>query len=182
MGLPEFVLVTGNAAKALEVERLLGWRPPTAAVDLPEIQSLDVAEVVEAKAREAWSRLARPLVVEDTSLELAALGGFPGPLVKWLLQAAGPAGIWRLGHSLGDLRVRAVCLIGFFDGATLQTFRGEADGELVEPRGTGGFGWDPIFRPLGESLSYAEMSGSHKDRVDHRGRAWRAFAGLPPPG
>ncbi len=90
-----FVLVTGNAGKRREVERLIGGKIETLDVDLPEIQSDDLNEVLEAKGEEAWRRVGRPLVVEETGLELDALGGFPGPLVKWMLARVGPEGIAR---------------------------------------------------------------------------------------
>lgn len=176
--LADFTLVTGNQAKALEVERLLGRRPPTAAIDLPELQSLDLVEVVEGKAREAWRRLGRPVVVEDTGLFLDALNGFPGPLVKWLLASVGPEGIWRLAAALGDCRAQAVCQLGFFDGERLLTARGSTPGELVAPRGSGGFGWDSVFQPRGTGRTYAEIDDDDKDRVGHRGLAWRALATL----
>ena len=95
MSLPRFVLVTGNADKLAEARRLWPGELEHAAIDLPEIQSLDLAEVLQAKADEAWRRLQRPLVVEETGFELAALSGFPGPLVKWMLEAVGATGIAR---------------------------------------------------------------------------------------
>ncbi|MGB6002805.1 MAG: non-canonical purine NTP pyrophosphatase, partial [Thermoanaerobaculia bacterium] len=53
---------------------------------------------------------------------------------------------------------------------------GTTEGELVAaPRGDGGFGWDPVFLPNGESRTYGEMSPADKDRLSHRARAWRAF-------
>ena len=97
MSYPPFALVTGNPGKLVEARRLLGAAgegPPFDAVelDLPEIQSLDILEVLRGKAEEAWRRLGRPLVVEETGLYLGAMNGFPGPLVKWMLAAVGPEG------------------------------------------------------------------------------------------
>lgn len=175
--LPAFVLVTGNRHKAAEAERILGGPVETLALDLPEIQSLDLLEVIQAKGEEAWRRLARPLVVEDTSLALAALGGFPGPLVRWMLEAVGAEGIARTAIALGDVRVRAHCAVLYRDerGAVL----GEAvdDGRLVLPRGELGFGWDPIFQPEGGGSTYGEMPDAEKLARSHRGQAWRALAG-----
>lgn len=173
---PPFVLVTGNRDKRLEVERLLGCRLASADVDLPEIQSLDLRRVLEAKAHEAWQRLERPLVVEDTGLGLEALGGFPGPLVKWLLQAVGAAGIARLAHALDDPRARVRCALCYRDRRRTVVAEAEVAGRLTRvPRGERGFGWDPIFVPAGGRRTYAEMTPEEKDRVGHRGRAWRAL-------
>ena len=114
------------------------------------------------------------MVVEETGLELAALNGFPGPLVKWMLAAIGAEGIARTAIALGDARARAVCLLAWTDGQRLIVGRGETAGELVlPPRGDNGFGGDPVFRADGESRTYGEMTDAEKDELGHRGRAWR---------
>jgi non-canonical purine NTP pyrophosphatase (RdgB/HAM1 family) len=172
--LPPFVLVTGNRGKLEETRRLLGRKVENAAVDLPEIQSLDLVEVLEAKAAEAFRRLGRPLVVEETGLALIAMGGFPGPLVKWMLEAMGPEGIARTAAALGDTRAMAHCALLWTDGKTSVLGRGETSGTLVlPPRGSRGFGWDPIFQPDGHDQTYAELGDEIKDTLGHRGRAWR---------
>lgn len=172
--LPGFVVVTGNPGKLREVERLLGYRPEHEGIDLPEIQSLDILEILRAKAEEAWRRLARPLVVDETGLSLTALEGFPGPLVKWMLESVGAAGIARVAHRLDDPRATACCALLYRDADRELVAKAEVPGRLIaEPRGDGGFGWDPIFVPDGQQRTYAEMSADAKDRCGHRGRAWR---------
>lgn len=177
-----FVLVTGNPNKAIEAERILGFRPTIESVDLPEIQGLDLHEVLRAKALEAHRRLNRPVVVEETGLELSSMNGFPGPLVKWMLDAMGAEGIARTAHGLGDPGVEAVCALAYVDanGSEPRMAEGRTRGTLVlEPRGQHGFGWDPVFVPEdGGGLTYAELEPEAKDRLGHRGRAWRAFAEL----
>ena len=173
---PGFTLVTGNRNKLIEAERILGMTLACEALDLPEIQSLDMFEVLRAKGEEAWRRLRRPVVVEETGLELDALGGFPGPLVKWMLQAVGSQGIARTVHGLGDPRATARCALLYLDGTREVVAEGETRGELVlEPRGGGGFGWDPVFLPDGRTETYAELGVEVKDQLGHRGRAWRRF-------
>ena len=143
-------------------------------MDLPEIQSLDLEEVLGGKAREAWRTLRQPVIVEETGLELAALNGFPGPLVKWMLEAIGAEGIARTAIVLGDPRARAICVLMWTDGKRSVVARGETAGDLVlPPRGDNGFGWDPVFRPSGEVLTYGELTDEEKDRIGHRGKAWR---------
>ena len=174
-GPPEgFVLVTGNPHKAEEARRIVGPTLEVAAIELPEIQSLDPREVLRAKAHEAWRRVERPLVVEETSLELVALGGFPGPLVKWMLAAAGAEGIARCAAGAGDPSARARCLVLYFDGAHEVVGEGVEQGRLVLPaRGDTGFGWDVVFMPDGDDRTYAELGPEEKDARGHRGRAWR---------
>ncbi len=179
-----FLLVTGNAGKLAEARRIVGAGLEAVLLDLPEVQSLDLGEVLRAKAAAAWEKLRRPLVVEETGLELGALRGFPGPLVKWMLAAVGAEGIARTALALGDPTARAVCLLEWTDGERSVVARGETAGRLVLPaRGSRGFGWDPVFQPEAAAKSYGEMSDEEKDRVGHRGRAWRALlAELAQPG
>ncbi len=171
------LFVTGNPSKLVEARRLTaasGQLLEAVALDLPEIQSLDMEEILRAKAWHAWQAVQRPLVVEETGLELAAMNGFPGPLVKWMLAAVGGAGIARAAEALDDRRARAICLLMWTDGQHTALARGEAAGELVlPPRGANGFGWDPVFCPEGEARTYGELPDEEKDRIGHRGRAWR---------
>ncbi|HEX9943384.1 MAG TPA: non-canonical purine NTP pyrophosphatase [Thermoanaerobaculia bacterium] len=172
-----FVLVTGNPGKIAEARLALGGDVETEVLDLPEIQSLDYVEVARAKAGEAWRRLGRPLVVEEAGLDLAALNGFPGPLVKWMLEAMGAEGIARTAAALGDLRATARCVLLYKDGDREIVAEGRTEGTLVLPgRGTHGFGWDPVFLPDGSAFTFAELTGAEKDAVSHRGKAWREMA------
>lgn len=168
------VLVTGNANKLEEARRICGEQLEGRAIDLPEIQSLDLFEVLHCKGEEAWTRLLRPLLVEDTGLELEALNGFPGPLVKSMLAAIGPEGIARLAASLGETGATARTGVLYRDAERTIVGEGAVAGRLVLPgRGAAGFGWDPVFEPLDSVRTYAEMDPAHKDLIGHRGRAWR---------
>jgi len=177
--LPDFVLVTGNPGKLTETRRILGRPIDSIDVDLPEIQSLDLREVLAAKADEAGRHATGAFVVEETGLEVAALNGFPGPLVKWMLEAIGADGIARVAGDAGDTRVRARCALLFRDGSREVVAEGVTEGHLVLPgRGEHGFGWDPVFQPDGEERTYGELVDADKDRWSHRGRAWRHLVEL----
>ncbi|MBZ0090131.1 MAG: non-canonical purine NTP pyrophosphatase [Thermoanaerobaculia bacterium] len=168
--------MTSNAGKRQEAERILGGAIETVAIDLPEIQSLDMAEVLRAKADEAWRHLGRPLIVEETGLEIHAMNGFPGPLVKWMLEAVGAEGVARVAKAFDDPGVTARCSLLYRSADGDVVASGETVGELVLPaRGGHGFGWDPVFLPAGESQTYGELSAERKDAIGHRGRAWRAL-------
>lgn len=168
------VLVTGNPGKLAEARRIFAGDLRSLAIDLPEIQSLDLEEVVRAKGAEAWRRVGRPLIVEETGLELAALNGFPGPLVKWMLAAIGAEGLAKTAHACGDPRTTARCLLLYRDEEREVLAEGICTGTLVLPaRGEGGFGWDPVFQPDESDKTFGELSGVAKDRLGHRGRAWR---------
>ncbi len=169
-----FVLVTGNVDKLAEARRIVGAELEAVALDLPEIQSLDLEEVLRAKGAEAWRRLRRPVAVEETGMELSALGGFPGPLVKWMLGAVGAEGLARCALALEDPRATVRCQVLYFDGETAVIGEGVDRGELVlPPRGDAGFGWDPVFVPEGSERTWGEVGRDEKDRHGHRGKAWR---------
>jgi non-canonical purine NTP pyrophosphatase (RdgB/HAM1 family) len=169
-----FVLVTGNLGKIAEARLALGGDIETVLADLPEIQSLDYLEVVRAKADEAWRQVGRPLIVEEAGLDLAALNGFPGPLVKWMLKAVGAEGLARTAAALGDVRATARCFLLYKDGEQELIAEGRTEGNLVLlGRGTHGFGWDPVFLPEGGTHTFAELTGFEKGAVSHRGKAWR---------
>jgi non-canonical purine NTP pyrophosphatase (RdgB/HAM1 family) len=171
-----FVLVTGNPGKIAEARLAVGMDLETVEVDLPEIQSLDYLEVLRAKADEAWRRVGRPLVVEEAGLDLAGLNGFPGPLVKWMLEAVGAEGLARAAAALGNTRAASRCFLLYKDGDREIVAEGKTEGTLILPgRGTHGFGWDPVFLPEGSELTFAELTGVGKGAVGHRGKAWRAM-------
>jgi non-canonical purine NTP pyrophosphatase (RdgB/HAM1 family) len=172
--LPPFALVSGNADTRRVAERILGRPIEAVAVELPEIQALDLVEVLREKAEEAWRRVGRPLVVEETGLELRGLNGFPGPLVKWMLQAIGPRGVAQVAIATGDATARARCAMIYRDERGAVLAEGSDVGCLVLPaRGELGFGWDPVFEPEGSARTYGELPAEVKDARGHRGRAWR---------
>jgi non-canonical purine NTP pyrophosphatase (RdgB/HAM1 family) len=171
------VFVTSNLGKLREVEAVLGCSLRHRGLDLPELQSLDLAEVVRAKAAAAHRRLSAPVLVEDTSLELAGMGGFPGPLVRWLLASVGPEGICRLGACFEDRRATVRCLACAYDGAGEVLGEGVVAGAVVRsPRGRRGFGWDSTFVPdAGDGRTYAEMDDAEKNAISHRRKAFEAL-------
>ena len=172
------IFVTSNENKAREAALILGVELDRAAPDIPEIQSLDIAEVAAAKALAARAALAeplRPVVVEDSGLVVEAWNGLPGALTKWFLAGVGVEGLLCMLQPERDRAARAVCVVAVADeDGSVRTFTGEVRGSVTdEERGEDGFGWDPIFIPEGQKLTYAEM-GDAKNEDSHRARAFRA--------
>jgi non-canonical purine NTP pyrophosphatase (RdgB/HAM1 family) len=164
--------VTGNAQKVLEVAAILG-EVKHVDIDLPEIQELDPRKVVLAKAKAAVERGFSPVLIEDTSLSLAALNGLPGPLIKWFLKALGAEGFYRLAATTGDLSADVKTIFGLALGPqTILYGEGTLRGTLVAPRG-GGFGWDSIFQPHGFTTTFGEMAGEAKQQMSMRTLALR---------
>jgi non-canonical purine NTP pyrophosphatase (RdgB/HAM1 family) len=155
----EVVFVTGNAAKVEQLQRFLELPVSHHALDLYEVQSLDLREIVEAKAREAYRHIGKPVLVEDSSLVFNALGQLPGPFIKWFEKTLGNDGLCQLLNGFEDRSAHAEVGFGLFDGETFRLFKGEMDGEIVEvPHGDGGFGWDPIFIMKESGNTRAELS------------------------
>lgn len=155
----ELLFATGNEHKARELQTLLGRPIQMVKLDLHEVQAVDVREVIEAKAREAYRLVGKPVFVEDTGLAFAAWNGLPGALIRWFLDRVGNAGICQMLQSYDQTAASAETCIGYFDGNECHIFRGVVTGQIVRsPRGSGGFGWDPIFMPDGWEKTFAEMT------------------------
>lgn len=135
-----------------------------------------------AKARDAYAATGLPSVADDSGLAVAALNGMPGVLsARW--SGAHGDDVANYALLLAQLRdvpddrrsaafVSACALVWGPGDAESAVVRGEWPGVIArEPRGEGGFGYDPVFLPDGESRSAAELSPSEKDAVSHRGRA-----------
>lgn len=177
MNLSDLTLVTGSASKLAEAQRILRVPLRSVALDLPEPQAVEVAAVVEAKARAAWEALGGvPVMVDDTGLSFDAWNGLPGALVKWFLATAGPEGVCRMLDPFATRAAAAVTVIAVYDG-TLHTFEGRVRGTVPRtPRGDGGFGWDPLFIPDGSARTFAEMAPEEKDGFSMRRIALESLA------
>jgi non-canonical purine NTP pyrophosphatase (RdgB/HAM1 family) len=171
------ILVSSNPNKGIEAERILGVPLLRVSLALPEIQAPTVEEITRYKLEVARNKGYRRLIVEDVSLGFDELGNFPGPYVKWLLEAAGGKGLAAIAYALNNPAAHAQCSVAYWDGEDGYLFVGECAGVvLVAPRGEQKFGWDAWFQPRGANRTFAEMSPEEKDRVSHRGHAYRQLA------
>jgi XTP/dITP diphosphohydrolase len=171
------IFVTSNPDKRREVERILGVELCAASPEVPEIQHLDLSEVARAKAlaaRKALGDPPEPVLVEDSGIIFCAWRGLPGAFTRWFLATVGVGGLLRMLPPGEDRSALAVCAVAVSEaGGDVHAFHGEVRGEVApEPRGSGGFGWDPIFVPGWSELTYAEM-GDAKHEDSHRARAFR---------
>ena len=158
--------ITGNEDKFKEVEAII---PSIEKIDLdlPEIQDLDSKKVIEEKLREATKNHDGEFFCEYVSVNVEALNGFPGPLIKWFLQSLGNEGICELVDKYENKSAVAKTIIGYTNGKEIQFFEGELKGKITEPKGTG-FGWDPIFQPNGFDKTLGEMSPEEKNKISMR--------------
>lgn len=176
--LDRVTLITGNTGKAAEYAAMLGIEVTAAKAELTEIQSLDVADVAARKAADAYAQLSEPVLVDDTGLTIHGWNGLPGALVVWWLDTVGPQGILDMAAGLTDRRATVTTALGYADKTGVQVFQGTVTGTLAtEPRGTAGFGYDPIFIPGTDHShrTYAQMTSDEKNTISHRRRAIEAM-------
>lgn len=170
---PSISFITSNSGKAAEAQSILHTPIELTKIELDEIQSLDLEEIIKKKAQSAFEVVNKPLLVDDVGLFIDTWQGFPGPFIKFLLKAGGNNLLLRMLAPESNRIATARCAVGYHDGEKIHIFMGEVPGEIVrEPRGTEGWGWDPIFQPDGMTQTFAEMGESKKNKISHRGRAF----------
>jgi inosine triphosphate pyrophosphatase len=164
--------ITGNKGKLAEAKEIIPELEGLD-IDLPEIQEIDAKKVIEAKLLEARKHHSGEFVVEDTSLYFDAIPGLPGPLIKWFLKTIDNQGMADLVDKYGVNTGKAVNMLGYIDSNDKITyFEGSIEGNIVQPRGDNGFGWDMIFQPRGYDKTFAEMSQSEKNAISMRRMAF----------
>jgi inosine triphosphate pyrophosphatase len=155
------IYITGNQNKADYLARVLELPLEHLKLDLDEIQSSDPVTVVTHKVKQAYERIKKPVLVEDTSLCFNALDGLPGPFIKFFVEAKnGFEVLCRMLDGFDDRSAYATAIYGYYDGQKIRIFTGRLDGTIADhPRGNGGYGWDTIFEPKGyDGLTRAELS------------------------
>jgi XTP/dITP diphosphohydrolase len=177
------LLATGNAHKVAEIQGILGpgWRVSARDPEVEETGST-FEENALIKARALAVATGELAVADDSGIEIDALGGGPGiHSARWTGEGDWiPRVLRELDGVAGEDRgCRYVCAAAavYPDGAEL-VVRGTVEGLVADaPRGTGGFGYDPIVVPAeGDGRTFAEMTEAEKHALSHRGRAFRALA------
>jgi XTP/dITP diphosphohydrolase len=181
------VLASRNPHKLRELAALLEpieLEPLPEGVELPPETGATFAENALMKARAAAEATSHPAVADDSGIEAAGLGGAPG------IRSARYAGehasdeenlakLLREVPPDGDRRVEYVCALAYVEpGGEEVLVEGRCEGELThDPRGDGGFGYDPAFVPddYDDGRTMAELTIDEKDAISHRGRAVRAL-------
>lgn len=167
--------ITGNAGKFSEASQFIPGLTQLD-IDLTEPQSLDPRAVIEFKLLEARKHHDGEFIVEDTSLYLDGLNGFPGPLIKWMLKSVGQQGIYNLCRDIKSMRAHAKTVIGYSDiNGEISYFEGDVSGTIVLPSGDYGFGWDQIFKPDGFEETFGEMGQDYKAEFSMRAQAFKQF-------
>lgn len=148
--------------------------------DVPyvEIQADELAEIVKPSAQQACALIDEPCFVEDSGLFVEEMGGFPGPYSSYVFRKLGNEGILKFMRDRENRRAEFISAVGYCTpGSKPTVFQGEARGSLaMEPRGSKGFGFDPIFIPDGGGgRTFAEMTSEMKNAFSHRAEAIEKF-------
>lgn len=186
----QVVLASHNAHKLEELRRILA--PLVPGIELlgydgpePVESGLSFEENALLKARAASVVTGLPVLADDSGISVAVLGGSPGIFsARWAGPARSDAAnvellLWQLNDVPEAHRAAAfVCAAALVvpDGREVAV-RGEWEGSILRaPAGEGGFGYDPVFRPAGDTRSAAELTPAEKDAASHRRRAFTALA------
>lgn len=141
----------------------------------------NLTENAVIKARFLYDRFGMNCFADDTGLEVEALGGAPG---VYSARYAGlpkddQKNVAKLLHALestADRKAQFKTVIAYIEEGNVQLFEGIVEGRITtQPRGKGGFGYDPVFEPENSSLTFAEMDAASKNEVSHRARAMQKF-------
>ena len=185
------LLATRNPHKTREFAEILGdgyaVRDLSERSDLPAVEETGstFAENAILKAVATSRQFPGVVVADDSGLEVDPLDGAPG-VYSARYAGAGASDEQNVAKLLAELAKSAVgrpysarfrCVLALAEGGKLlRTFEGTAEGTIVEaPRGSTGFGYDPVFQPIGFHQTFAELPPAEKNRLSHRGRAIEAL-------
>lgn len=176
----EMFLVSSNKGKLREFEQILNEENlseieiKNIELELEEIQAVEIEEVIKPKAKKAFQKINKPVIVEDTGLFIEELNGLPGALTKLFLERIGNEGICNL--ITNNRKAMAKTIITYFDGKDYNFFEGKISGCITKcPTTSEGFGWDPIFIPENYENTFAELSPSQKNKISMRKIALEKF-------
>ena len=166
--------ITSNKGKYVEARAIIDGLEQKD-LGYTEIQADTLEEVAVYGINEIMARLKEPAMLEDAGLFIEALGGFPGVYSAYVQKTIGNEGILRLMDGVSNRKAFFKSVVVYSEpGLEPRMFQGIVEGQIGhEARGSSGFGYDPIFIPEGESRTVAEMPLDEKNKISHRGQAFR---------
>jgi XTP/dITP diphosphohydrolase len=167
--------VTTNEGKYREVAKGLGKVGIDCEMldmDYPEVQCDSLEEVVTSSMKWLSGKMEGDFLIDDSGLFISSLGGFPGVYSSYVYRTIGPEGLLKILQGVKNRAAEFRCCFGLNWKGEDRLFVDVAEGSITqEKRGEGGFGFDPIFIPTGESATFAEMPIEEKNKLSHRGKA-----------
>lgn len=165
----EIIFVTGSEHKLKEFrEKLPSVTIDNEKIDLVEVQGTS-EEVIIHKAKEAFFRIGKPCIVEDTSMGFKEWNWLPGPYVKDFNKRIG---VEKYHTLLKNKTAKVFCYIAYAKNENdITVVVGEVEGKIVPAKGQNGFDFDKVFVPEGHEKTFAEMTTAEKNKISHRGKA-----------
>lgn len=167
-------VITTNSGKFAEIVRFfenMDIQFEMRQLEILEIQA-DTLETVVTRKLDSVDKNLENCLVDDSGLFIDALHGFPGVYSSYVYRSIGVNGICKLMQGVDNRNAHFECLFGLRLNNKNYFFKGLCRGTIIgAPRGSGGFGFDPIFVPEGYSQTFAELSTNEKNKISHRGRA-----------
>ncbi len=171
----DLFFVSSNSHKFNEAKNILdlfGINLGFLKSDLKEIQSNSLNDIAITKARDAFSKFKKPIIIEDDGLFIDSIEGFPGPYSSYVFKTIGNKGILDLVKN--NRNAKFVSIITYCDKNFLESFDGKLDGKISKsPKGKG-WGYDPIFIPNNSKKTFAELD--NKNELSHRYKALKKFS------
>jgi XTP/dITP diphosphohydrolase len=140
--------------------------------NLEEIQSNSLKHIALKKAQDAFSKLKKPVIIEDDGLFIDSLDGFPGSYSSYVFKTIGNKGILNLLKN--NRKAKFVSIITYCDKKILRSFNAKLDGTISHSQKGKGWGYDPIFIPKNSKKTFAEMN--NKNELSHRYKALKKFS------
>ncbi|MFX1289151.1 MAG: XTP/dITP diphosphatase [Promethearchaeota archaeon] len=180
--------ITGNKNKFNEIQNLflkedLSYKLKQSTIKTIEIQAFSLKEVALFKLNSIRGKIADSYFIEDAGFFVETpLNGFPGVYSKYVLNTIGNKGILDLIRDNSETKAHFKAIIALYFQPLNDNFifEGVVEGEVAKNiRGKGGFGFDPIFIPKDfPNRTFAELTIEEKNKVSHRGKAWRKLVGF----
>ena len=173
--LSDLVFVSSNTHKYQEAKKILssfGLKIKFLKLDLEEIQSNSLKEIALKKAKNAFLKCQKPVIVEDDGLFIDSLGGFPGPYSSYVFKTIGNDGILNL--LTRNRKAKFVSVIAYCDNTIQKSFEAKLDGKISTIQKGKGWGYDPIFLPENIKKTFAEYD--KKNNISHRFKALKKFS------
>ena len=175
------IFVTQNPNKIADAQKLLPeFEINQVNFDVPEIQSLDVCEIVKYKLQFAYEHTNQACFVMDTALSFDCLNGFPGPFIKWYFEkTVGAQKTCEIAKLFNRFGCQFTTTLGYFDGQNVHYITESINGIIpTEPRGLNGYNWDNIFIPVGDTRTFGEMSFEQKHQYSVTNKIFERFRDL----
>jgi len=171
----DLYFVSSNNHKYSEAKKILesfGINLGFLKSNLEEIQSNSLENIAMVKARDAFSKFKKPLIIEDDGLFIDSIQGFPGPYSSYIFKTIGNKGILNLLKN--NRKAKFLSIITYCDKNSLESFDGKLNGKISKTKKGKGWGFDPIFIPNNLKKTFAEIN--NKNELSHRYKALKKFS------